>query len=65
MKRHTVLISGAGVAGPTLAYWLARYGFRPTEARRQIPGRPARKRDFAIARLVDDQRRCKKLTGKY
>lgn len=26
----TVLISGAGVAGPTLAYWLARHGFRPT-----------------------------------
>jgi 2-polyprenyl-6-methoxyphenol hydroxylase-like FAD-dependent oxidoreductase len=25
-----VLISGAGVAGPTLAYWLARYGFKPT-----------------------------------
>ncbi len=25
----TVLISGAGVAGPTLAYWLARHGYRP------------------------------------
>ena len=25
-----VLISGAGIAGPTLAYWLARYGFTPT-----------------------------------
>lgn len=25
-----VLISGAGIAGPTLAYWLARYGFQPT-----------------------------------
>ena len=25
-----VLISGAGIAGPTLAYWLARYGFKPT-----------------------------------
>lgn len=24
-----VLISGAGVAGPTLAYWLAHYGFQP------------------------------------
>lgn len=24
-----VLISGAGIAGPTLAYWLARYGFQP------------------------------------
>ena len=27
---RTVLISGAGVAGPTLAYWLARAGYRPT-----------------------------------
>ncbi|GIG00264.1 FAD-dependent monooxygenase [Catellatospora citrea] len=27
---QTVLISGAGVAGPTLAYWLARNGFTPT-----------------------------------
>jgi 2-polyprenyl-6-methoxyphenol hydroxylase-like FAD-dependent oxidoreductase len=26
----TVLISGAGIAGPTLAYWLSRYGFVPT-----------------------------------
>lgn len=25
-----VLISGAGIAGPTLAYWLYRYGFKPT-----------------------------------
>ncbi len=25
-----VLISGAGIAGPTLAYWLARYGMQPT-----------------------------------
>jgi 2-polyprenyl-6-methoxyphenol hydroxylase-like FAD-dependent oxidoreductase len=25
-----VLICGAGIAGPTLAYWLRRYGFEPT-----------------------------------
>lgn len=25
-----ILISGASIAGPTLAYWLARHGFRPT-----------------------------------
>jgi 2-polyprenyl-6-methoxyphenol hydroxylase-like FAD-dependent oxidoreductase len=25
-----VLISGASIAGPALAYWLERYGFRPT-----------------------------------
>jgi len=30
MKTQTVLISGVGIAGPTLGYWLARYGFQPT-----------------------------------
>lgn len=30
MQNRTVLISGAGIAGPTLAYWLDRAGFRPT-----------------------------------
>ena len=30
MQERTVLISGIGIAGPTLAYWLLRYGFRPT-----------------------------------
>src|SRR3974390_2055965 len=28
--KTTVLISGAGIAGPTLAYWLSRSGFEPT-----------------------------------
>lgn len=30
MPGTTVLISGAGIAGPVLAYWLGRHGFRPT-----------------------------------
>jgi 2-polyprenyl-6-methoxyphenol hydroxylase-like FAD-dependent oxidoreductase len=30
MRNRTVLISGAGIAGPTLAYWLLRHGFAPT-----------------------------------
>jgi 2-polyprenyl-6-methoxyphenol hydroxylase-like FAD-dependent oxidoreductase len=30
MSNQAVLISGAGIAGSTLAYWLARHGFRPT-----------------------------------
>lgn len=30
----TVLISGASVAGPVLAYWLKRYGFEPTVVER-------------------------------
>jgi 2-polyprenyl-6-methoxyphenol hydroxylase-like FAD-dependent oxidoreductase len=30
MSEQTVLICGAGIAGPTLAYWLAQHGWRPT-----------------------------------
>lgn len=30
MRVSTVLISGGGIAGSTLAYWLARHGFAPT-----------------------------------
>jgi 2-polyprenyl-6-methoxyphenol hydroxylase-like FAD-dependent oxidoreductase len=30
MKNRTILISGASIAGPALAYWLRRYGFQPT-----------------------------------
>lgn len=30
MQNPNVLISGASVAGPALAYWLGRYGFNPT-----------------------------------
>jgi 2-polyprenyl-6-methoxyphenol hydroxylase-like FAD-dependent oxidoreductase len=30
MKNKSVLISGAGLAGLTVAYWLKRYGFVPT-----------------------------------
>lgn len=30
MRNREVLISGAGVAGPALAHWLRRNGFRPT-----------------------------------
>ncbi|UJB42090.1 FAD-dependent monooxygenase [Streptomyces sp. A1-5] len=29
-RARTVLISGASTAGPALAHWLARYGYRPT-----------------------------------
>src|SRR5437868_10152263 len=29
-KNTSILISGASIAGPTLAYWLKRYGFTPT-----------------------------------
>jgi 2-polyprenyl-6-methoxyphenol hydroxylase-like FAD-dependent oxidoreductase len=30
LKNKNILISGAGVAGLTLAYWLKQYGFNPT-----------------------------------
>lgn len=30
MPEKRILISGAGIAGPVLAWWLARHGFRPT-----------------------------------
>ncbi len=30
VRIRKVLISGAGIAGPTLAYWLLQYGFEPT-----------------------------------
>ena len=30
MGNDRILISGAGIAGTALAYWLHRYGFRPT-----------------------------------
>jgi len=34
MKSKNILISGASIAGPTLAYWLHRYGFNPTVVER-------------------------------
>ena len=30
MNNKTILISGAGIAGPTLAFWLKAAGFEPT-----------------------------------
>ena len=30
MNGKTILISGAGIAGPTLAFWLRAAGFQPT-----------------------------------
>lgn len=30
MKNRAILISGASIAGPALAYWLSHFGFRPT-----------------------------------
>jgi 2-polyprenyl-6-methoxyphenol hydroxylase-like FAD-dependent oxidoreductase len=40
MQRTTVLISGASVGGPALAYWLAEYGFEVTVVERAAALRP-------------------------
>jgi 2-polyprenyl-6-methoxyphenol hydroxylase-like FAD-dependent oxidoreductase len=37
MSRKSILISGAGIAGPTLAYWLSKRGFEATIVER-APG---------------------------
>src|SRR4051812_19615974 len=34
MRNQEVLISGAGLAGPALAFWLSRHGLRPTVVER-------------------------------
>ncbi len=48
-----MLISGAGVAGPTLAYWLAQQGFQPTVVERsqglRSSGNPVDVRGPALA----------------
>ncbi len=40
MNTKTILISGASIAGPSLAYWLSRHGFRPTVVERAPAIRP-------------------------
>ena len=40
MRNQTVLISGASIAGPALAYWLDRYGFRVTVVEKAPTLRP-------------------------
>ncbi len=34
VEQRTVLISGASIAGPALAFWLKRHGFRPVVVER-------------------------------
>jgi 2-polyprenyl-6-methoxyphenol hydroxylase-like FAD-dependent oxidoreductase len=40
MKTKTVLISGASIAGPALAYWLNKYGYKVTIVERAQTVRP-------------------------
>ncbi|MBV9795493.1 MAG: FAD-dependent monooxygenase [Actinobacteria bacterium] len=40
MRDQTVLISGASIAGPALAFWLSRYGFEVTVVEKSPARRP-------------------------
>lgn len=40
MKNRSILISGASIAGPALAFWLHRHGFHPTVVERAPALRP-------------------------
>jgi 2-polyprenyl-6-methoxyphenol hydroxylase-like FAD-dependent oxidoreductase len=41
MHEKDVLISGAGIAGPAMAHWLSRAGYRPTIVERAAAPRPS------------------------
>jgi 2-polyprenyl-6-methoxyphenol hydroxylase-like FAD-dependent oxidoreductase len=73
MATKTVLISGASVAGPTLAYWLHRYGFETTIVERAPALRPGgyavdfRGAGMEVLRrmdLINEIRRYEVRTGK-
>jgi 2-polyprenyl-6-methoxyphenol hydroxylase-like FAD-dependent oxidoreductase len=40
VQNKNILISGASIAGPALAFWLSRYGFHPTVVERAPAVRP-------------------------
>jgi 2-polyprenyl-6-methoxyphenol hydroxylase-like FAD-dependent oxidoreductase len=40
LENKNILISGASIAGPALAFWLSRYGFHPTVVERAPTVRP-------------------------
>jgi 2-polyprenyl-6-methoxyphenol hydroxylase-like FAD-dependent oxidoreductase len=72
MKNKTILISGASVAGPALAYWLSRYGFHPTLVERAPAVRPggyavdfrgASLRALERMGIVDEVRKLETRTG--
>ncbi|WP_405166923.1 FAD-dependent monooxygenase [Nocardia sp. NBC_01499] len=67
MTNTNILISGAGVAGPALAYWLRRRGYTPTVVERAAAPRPGGYAvDFRGAAMtvlermgiLDDIRKC-------
>src|SRR5438876_4122240 len=58
-KNTNILISGASIAGPTLAYWLKRYGFTPTVIERA----PQLREGGYPIDVRHEARRVAKLTG--
>jgi len=42
MSNQTMLLAGAGITGPMLAYWPARQGFRPMVSKRAAALRSSR-----------------------
>ncbi|WP_067548668.1 FAD-dependent monooxygenase [Nocardia crassostreae] len=65
MKNERILISGAGIAGQTVAYWLARHGFRPTIVERAAQlsrggqGVDIRGQAIAVAERIDIMARAR------
>ncbi|MFC3996176.1 FAD-dependent monooxygenase [Nocardiopsis sediminis] len=59
MKNPSILISGAGIAGPALAYWLHRYGFHPTVVERT----PTLRSGGHVVDIRGTARRVAELTG--
>ncbi|MBB4688700.1 FAD-dependent monooxygenase [Amycolatopsis jiangsuensis] len=75
MKKPEVLVVGAGIAGPAVAYWLSRLGYRPTvvEQARQLrsggspivvkgPAIPVAERMDILPKLRDLATRARSLT---
>jgi 2-polyprenyl-6-methoxyphenol hydroxylase-like FAD-dependent oxidoreductase len=54
MVNRTVLISGAGIGGPALAFWLRRYGFAPTVVEVASAPRPGGHAVDLITGLAED-----------
>jgi 2-polyprenyl-6-methoxyphenol hydroxylase-like FAD-dependent oxidoreductase len=72
MQNRDILISGAGIAGPALAFWLRRHGFNPTVVERAagvreggyaVDFRGESMRDLARMGLLDEVQRAQTHMG--
>src|SRR6218665_495301 len=57
MAERTVLICGAGIAGPALAFWLKRYGLRPVVVERAPDLRSAGPRARSYERFTAEEKK--------